>query len=38
MNSNITSRAIAAALNIYVWSGAADKSLFFLQAFDIWDI
>ena len=34
VNSNITSSGIAAALNIYVWSGAADKSLFLLAS--IW--
>jgi len=34
MNSNMSSSGIATALNIYVWSGAADKSLFLLAS--IW--
>jgi len=34
VNSNISSSSIATALNIYVWSGSADKSLFLLAS--IW--
>ena len=32
MNSNVSSSGIATALNIYVWSGVADKSLFLLAS------